>query len=73
MRDKNGRYTKRPNIEIYIPSFYCIIKYLILFFILSPWLYTLMKFDILSVIENGFDSIFGPKVINECRKESPPY
>ena len=70
MRDKNGRFQRNPNIEINIPSFHSFLKYLFLACILSPWIYTLFKFNVFALIEQGFDSVFGPKIINDCSKDT---
>ena len=78
MRDKNGRYAKKPqNIIIYIPSLASLIKFCIMLFIFSPWIYIfIFRFDIMSVIEGTLSYLFGPKIITEsqeCKGKETPY
>ena len=69
LRDKNGRFAKNTKVEIDIPSLTGILKYLIICFILGPWIYLIIyKFDIKEVIENGFSRLFGPV---ECTCQKP--
>ena len=63
-RGKNGRFIRNPNIEINLPTPYGLIKYSILIFVLLPWLYlSIFKFNIVAVLENALNSLFGP---SEC-------
>ena len=64
LQGKNGRFVKTNNIEFNLPTPYSIIKYSILLFVLLPWIYlTIFKFNIISVLENSFETLFGP---HEC-------
>ena len=66
-RDKNGRFTKKNNIEISILSFALIMKYFFLFLIFSLWVYLfIVKFEGLSFIENIFATLSGPIQNEEC-------
>ena len=68
-RGKNGRFIKHPNIEFNLPTPYGIFKYSILLFIFLPWIYlSIFKFNIISTLENAFDSLFGPR---DCSCPSP--
>ena len=62
-REKNGRFAKKNNIEINIPSIASLVKYSILLILFAPWLYLLIKFDAKKILENGLSNLFGP---GEC-------
>ena len=62
-REKNGRFAKKNSLEISLPSFSSLMKYSILFIILCPWLYLLIKFDAKNILEYGLSALFGP---GEC-------
>lgn len=59
-RDKNGRFQKKSTIEFVVPSLSNIIKYLILFFVLTPWIYLIFKFDGLYFLGMMLATMFGP-------------
>ena len=70
-RDYHGRFSKNKSIQFDIPAFSVILKYTILFVVLSPWIYTIIyKFDLVSIIETSFDLIFGPK---QCQTKKEAY
>ena len=71
-REKNGRFAKKNNIEIMLPSLSSLIKYSIILAIFSPWFYLLIKFDVKNFLENGLSALFGPGECI-CPKESKPY
>ena len=77
MRDKNGRYIKKEqNIIIVMPSISNLLKYLIIIFIFTPWLYIFIyKFDLLSILEEDLRYLFGPIIIESpgCNKKENPY
>ena len=77
MRDKNGRYIKKEqNIIIGMPSISNLLKYLIIIFIFTPWLYIFIyKFDLLSILEEALRYLFGPIKIESpsCNKKENPY
>ena len=47
-RDGQGRFRKKQIIEINIPALSTLLKYSVLILLLSPWLYLLIKFGVLS-------------------------
>ena len=48
-----------------------ILKYAFLIVLIPPWFYTIVyKFDLITLIETGFELIFGPK---ECQTKKEPY
>ena len=66
-REGQGRFKKKQIIEINIPSLSTLLKYSVLIFLLSPWLYLLLKFDVLSIFESGMSMLFG----NQCTEKRP--
>ena len=52
-------FMKNTNIEITLPTPYSILKYSILLIVLLPWVYlSFFKYDIISIFQNAFDSLF---------------
>ena len=66
-RDGQGRFRKKQIIEINIPALSTLLKYSVLILLLSPWLYLLIKFDVLSILESGMSMLFG----NQCTEKKP--
>ena len=66
-RDGQGRFRKKQIIEINIPALSAIFKYSVLILLLSPWVYLLIKFDILAILESWMTLLFG----NKCTEKKP--
>ena len=66
-RDRQGRFRKKQIIEINIPALSTLLKYSVLIVLLSPWLYLLLKFDVLSILESGMSMLFG----SQCTEKRP--
>ena len=66
-KNGQGRFKKKQIIEINIPALSTLLKYSALIFLLSPWLYLLLKFDVLSILEAGMSMLFG----NRCTEKRP--
>ena len=74
MRDKNGRFAKKTDIIINIPSFFSLIKYFIIIIIFAPWLHLLIfKFDTISIIEDTLSYLFGSNDVTNCKCPETPY
>lgn len=70
-RDSHGRFSKNRSIQFDLPTLSAIFKYAFLVIIFSPWIYTIIyKFEIIGLIAETFDIIFGPK---ECQTKKDPY
>lgn len=60
IRGKNGRFSKKKNIEIPISSPFSVIKSLLVVIIFLPWLYILIfRFEISKIVEEIFFFLLG--------------
>ena len=71
MRDKNGRFTKDDNFKItlYIPKFTKIIYWILMLFVLMPWITLIIRLDILKKILSLFEKLWIKT--EEEEKEAP--
>ena len=76
MRGKSGRFISQKSLEIQIPSFSLLLKYVSLFFIILPWIYIMVyKYEIGSIFEEKLSIIFGPSSFDcpPCKCDKNPY
>ena len=70
-RDNHGRFSKNKSISFDLPPVSAILKYAFLIVLISPLFYTIVyKFDLITLIEKGFELVLGPK---ECQTKKEPY
>ena len=70
-RDGNGRFIKKYQIEISIPSPIALCKTLILIIIFLPWIYIIFyRFDVLRFFEELFSFMMGAKEFSQCENSN---
>ena len=65
-RDSNGRFIKEikegyTHLTVDLPSFKTIIIWILMLFIIFPWILIISKFNIFQKMENIFDSLLKEK------------